>query len=109
MCMDQLESKNPAIPNSSSGLDCTPQGSDSFDNPISFSDCQDLARSVKACSRSLIEGTWVDITHSRGRKKRFIPGSFEAAKEFLRASVEGISSRGPSHLETPVLTLEGPV
>ena len=44
----------------------------------------------------------MNITHSRGSKKRFIPGNSESAKEFLRASVEGISRSRVSSPGTPV-------
>ena len=62
---------------------------------ITFSDCQKLAKAVNDCSKSLIEGNWVNIPDIRGTTPRFIPGSFESAKEFLRASVESLPRSGP--------------
>ena len=88
--MDLSDSESTETPASlTSSTNSVVQGAPA-ETPISFSDCQDLARTVVECSKSLIEGSWVNITHSRGSKKRFIPGNFESAKEFLRASVEGI-------------------
>ena len=72
---------------------------------ISFSDCQELAKAVKFCSRSLVEVNWVEIPDVRGGKPRFIPDNFESAKAFLRASVEVIPSAArltKSSLDTPV-------
>ena len=69
---------------------------------ISFSDCQELARSVKLASESLVEGSWVDISDIRGSKPRFIPDNFESAKAFLRASVAGILSTPSTNFSTPV-------
>ena len=60
---------------------------------ISYADCLELAKKVKYCSKSLIEGSWREGCNVRGRRPRFIPANFEAAKAFLRASVEVIPSR----------------
>ena len=69
--------------------------------PVSFSDCQELARQVSSCSKSLIEGHWVG---KGGGNPRFIPSNFESAKAFLRASVDGVTVRKPrrSPSDTPV-------
>ena len=81
--------KTPVTPNSPA--DITVHRISAPEEIVSFSDCQALARAVKVCSRSLVEGDWVDITDIRGRKPRFIPSNFESAKAFLRSSVEQIS------------------
>ena len=70
--------------------DITIQREGNLVQPFSFSDCQELARTVRKCSQSLIEGSWVDVSDVRGRKPRFIPNDFESAKAFLRASVNRI-------------------
>ena len=61
--------------------------------PVSFEGCQELARAVKYCSKSLIEGTWTEDSTVRGRRPLFRPADFESAKAFLRASVEVVQSR----------------
>ena len=72
--------------------------------PISFSDCQDLARQVSVCSKSVIEGSWVHSVDGKVRRPRFIPSTFESAKVFLRASVNVVPVRRSrrSSLDTPV-------
>ena len=100
--MDQPDSKSLKTPTSSTSPVSVEAQRHLTETPISYSECQNLARAVNECSQSLIEGTWVDISHSRGRKKRFIPGNFESAKQFLRASVEGISRSSVSRPETPL-------
>ena len=75
------------------------------DGAVSFADCQELARTVRECSKSLIEGTWVEEGRDlgRGRRVRFNPSSFESAKAYLRASVSELSSLQASSLqETPL-------
>ena len=66
--------------------------------------CQELARTVRKCSQSIIEGTWVDESTVRGRTPVFIPKDFESAKAFLRSSVNGInrSFNRRSQSDTPV-------
>ena len=74
------------------------------EEPISFSDCQQLARAVSQCSKSLIEGNWVEVSDVRGTKPRFIPNSFESAKAFLRDSltVKPTKKITRSESDTPV-------
>ena len=76
--------------------------------PVSFQGCQELARAVKYCSNSLIEGTWTEDSTVRGRRPRFRPTDFESAKAFLRASVEVIHDRRPTRSlsETPLSSRE---
>ena len=76
-------------------LDITIQRGTSPVEPITFTACQELAKTVRQCSQSLIEGSWVDIDDVRGKKNRFIPNSFESAKAFLRSSLSLIDSRVP--------------
>ena len=64
---------------------------------LTFGDCQELARAVKDCSKSLIEGNWVEIPDIRGARPRFIPGNFESAKAFLKASVESLPRTRTRH------------
>ena len=92
----------PATPLSPADITIQRGGGDS--EPISYSECQELVQAVKECSQSLIEGNWVEIPDIRGKTPRFIPDNFESAKAFLRASIQGISSRKDrvSNLETPV-------
>jgi hypothetical protein len=94
--------KTPATPDSPADITIQKEGEPL--EPISFTDCQELARAVRFCSQSLIEGNWVEIPDVRGRKPRFIPDNFESAKAFLRASLGGIPpTRYPrSSLDTPV-------
>ena len=92
----------PATPLSPADITIQRGGEDS--EPISFSECQELVKTVKNCSQSIIEGNWVEIPDIRGKTQRFIHDNFESAKAFLRASINGISSRKDreSSLETPV-------
>ena len=53
--------------------------------------CQELAKTVRKCSQSIIEGTWVDEPNVRGRTPVFIPRDFESAKAFLKSSVKGVN------------------
>ena len=46
--------------------------------PITFTDCQALARQVRFFSESLIEGSWVEGSDVRGKKKSFIPSNFDS-------------------------------
>ena len=101
-CMDLPDIRSQETSASPTSPANTEVQGDPKETPISFFECQDLVRTEKECSRSLIEGAWVDIANTRGRKKRFIPGNFEAAKEFLRASAEGLSESRVSSSETPV-------
>ena len=55
---------------------------------LSVSQCEQLAKTVQQCSKSLIEGCWSDIPDVRGRRVKFIPSDFESAKAFLRESVK---------------------
>ena len=64
--------------------------------PVSFEGCQELARAVKYCSKSLIEGAWTEDSTVRGRRPLFRPADFESAKAFLRASVEVIHDKRSS-------------
>ena len=76
-----------------SPADITIQRVDEVSGPLSLAECQELVKSVQYCSKSLIEGSWVEIPDVRGRTPRFMLDNFESAKAFLRASITGISSR----------------
>ena len=67
------------------------------DAPLSYPDCVDLARAVRYCSKSLIEGTWSEESTVRGRRPIFNPSSFQSAKTFLKASVERVQGGGRAH------------
>lgn len=67
------------------------------DAPLSYPDCVDLARAVRYCSQSLIEGTWSEESTVRGRRPIFNPSSFESAKAFLKASVERVQGERRAH------------
>ena len=75
--------RTPATP-----ADITISSGSVAEEQISFSQCQELAKAVQGCSKSLIEGTWSDIPDVRGRLVKFIPADFESAKAFLRNSVQ---------------------
>ena len=94
--------KTPGTP--VSPTDITIQKSESqISEPITYSDCLGLAKAVSFCSKSLIEGTWQEVSDVRGRKPWFIPDNFESAKAFLRASVEVLPPRiQSSNFGTPV-------
>ena len=75
------------------------------DEVVSFPECVDLARAVRYCSRTLIEGSWSEESTLRGRRPTFTPSNFESAKAFLRASVESLHTRerpSRSLSETPL-------
>jgi hypothetical protein len=104
-CMELPAIDSPQTPGTpDSPADITIQREGCPVQPFSFSDCQELARTVRQCSQSLIEGSWVDISDVRGRKPRFIPNNFESAKAFLRASVNKIPETHHiiSRSDTPV-------
>ena len=100
--------KTPGTP--ATPLDITIQRGSSPVEPITFTACQELAKTVRQCSQSLIEGSWVDIPDVRGKKPRFIPNNFESAKAFLRSSLSQIESRVPlrSRSATPVTSHSRP-
>ena len=85
-------------------MDTTEAGRYTVTEPVSFKSCQDLAKAVRYCSRSLIEGSWIEKSTARGRRPLFRPADFESAKAFLKASVEVIDKRRPhrSVSDTPV-------
>ena len=60
---------------------------------LSLEDCQQLAKTVQHCSKSLVEGTWVEVPDVKTGPK-FIPSSFESAKAYLSSSVRAIPPRG---------------
>ena len=98
-------SHSPKTPRTPAGLaDITISREQTPTQPISFAECQEFARQVQSCSRSLVEGTLGDRSTVRGRRKRFIPKDFESAKEYLRASVEVLPPRrlNRSETDTPV-------
>ena len=94
--------KTPATP--ASPVDITIRRESDPEEIISFTDCQELAKTVRFCSKSLIEGNWVDVPDIRGGKPRFIPSNFESAKAYLRASVEVLPSarRVQPNSDTPL-------
>ena len=47
---------------------------------LSFHECVDIARAVRYCSKSLIDGTWSEESTIRGRRPIFTPNGFESAK-----------------------------
>lgn len=86
-------STSPVSPSDNTVLRSPETGS--LEEVLTFSDCQELAKAVKDCSKSVIEGNWVKIPDVRGTTPRFIPDSFESAKAFLKASVESLPRPGP--------------
>ena len=77
----------------SSSESTSPRKSGSEDEPFSYPECVDLAKAVRYCSDTLIEGVWSEESTVRGRTQVFTPRNFQSAKAFLRASVETINSR----------------
>ena len=61
--------------------------------PLTYTECVDLARAVRYCSDTLIEGDWSEENTIRGKRSIFTPSNFQSAKAFLRASVESIHSK----------------
>ena len=80
------------------------RGPENDDEAFSFPECVDIARAVRYCSQSLIEGTWSEESTLRGRRPTFTPSNFESAKAFLRATVDKVHSRRSyrSLSETPL-------
>ena len=76
------------------------------EKPLSLSQCENLARTVQQCSKSLVEGSWTNVPDVRGKRVKFIPSDFESAKAFLRNSVKLSPSTGRrsrrSDSDTPV-------
>ena len=95
--------KTPDTPDTPANITSV-RGTEYEGEPLSYPDCVDLARAVKYCSKSLIEGTWSDESTIRGRRPTFTPTNFESAKAFLRASVERVDNRRAyrSLSDTPV-------
>ena len=89
----------PGTPDTPADISTVPAGQltdpvwSTVSEPVSFQGCQELARAVKYCSRSLVEGTWTEDSTVRGRRPLFRPSDFESAKAFLRASVEVIHTK----------------
>ena len=91
--------KTPATP--ASPVDITTLHGRSQNVTVSYKDCVDLAKKVRLCSQSLIEGEWVEENTVRGKGSIFIPSNFESAKSFLRASVESLERSYRSPPDTP--------
>ena len=88
----QSSETTPSTPDSVNQTDTTVQGQDGE----AYSECVDIVRAVKYCSRSLIEGTWTEEPTVRGPSSVFTPKNFESAKAFLRASVEAVHAKNLS-------------
>ena len=95
----QSSETTPSTPDSVNQTDITVQSQDGE----AFSECVDIVRAVKYCSRSLIEGTWTEEPTVRGTSSVFTPKNFESAKAFLRASVEAVHAKNLSSTVHPSL------
>ena len=94
----------PGTPNSPVDISIGTGSGSLAEQKLSLSQCEELAKAVQNCSKSLIEGSWSEIPDVRGKRVSFIAADIESAKNFLRSSVKSVSEkrfiRGDS--DTPV-------
>ena len=97
-------------PNSSISAVAKNLSSEDEPEPLTFTECTDLAKAVRYCSDQLIQGSWSEEQTVRGKSQIFTPANFDSAKNFLRASVESIHNRRKSQSlpDTPLTSRTRP-